>query len=105
MCKNQFCRRTSDDMWLMGGKSTFNKTFFLCDAVCPKFNCKQIKEVKQFRLSEIQNPVLSVHNRAGVYSKVKGRKDGNVLFNDTLNTFFILRLYGIRHNYCKGPLR
>ena len=26
----------------------------------------------------------------------KGRKEGNVLFNDTLNTFY-LRLYGIRH--------
>ena len=25
-----------------------------------------------------------------------GRKEGNVLFNDTLNTFY-LRLYGIRH--------
>ena len=27
---------------------------------------------------------------------VEGRKEGNVLFNDTLNTFY-LRLYGIRH--------
>ena len=26
----------------------------------------------------------------------KGRKEGNVLFNDALNTFY-LRLYGIRH--------
>ena len=26
----------------------------------------------------------------------RGRKEGNVLFNDTLNTFY-LRLYGIRH--------
>ena len=25
-----------------------------------------------------------------------GRKEGNVLFNDTLNTFY-LRLYGVRH--------
>ena len=25
-----------------------------------------------------------------------GRKEGNILFNDTLNTFY-LRLYGIRH--------
>ena len=25
-----------------------------------------------------------------------GRKEGNVLFNDALNTFY-LRLYGIRH--------
>ena len=28
--------------------------------------------------------------------KEKRRKEGNVLFNDTLNTFY-LRLYGIRH--------
>ena len=27
---------------------------------------------------------------------VVGRKEGNVLFNDTLNTFY-LRLYGVRH--------
>ena len=26
----------------------------------------------------------------------EGRKEGNVLFNDALNTFY-LRLYGIRH--------
>ena len=25
-----------------------------------------------------------------------GRKEGNVLFNDTLNTFYV-RLYGVRH--------
>ena len=29
------------------------------------------------------------------------RKEGNVLFNDTLNTFY-LRLYGVGHNYGKG---
>ena len=27
---------------------------------------------------------------------VEGRKEGNVLFNDALNTFY-LRLYGVRH--------
>ena len=27
---------------------------------------------------------------------MEGRKEGNVLFNDTLNTFY-LRLYGVRH--------
>ena len=32
------------------------------------------------------------------------RKEGNVLFNDALNTFY-LRLYGVKHNYGKGPLR
>ena len=27
----------------------------------------------------------------------EGRKKGNVLFNDTLNTFYYLRLYGVGH--------
>ena len=31
-----------------------------------------------------------------IKSQVNGRKEGNVLFNDTLNTFY-LRLYGIGH--------
>ena len=31
-----------------------------------------------------------------IYSGEKGRKEGNVLFNDALNTFY-LRLYGVRH--------
>ena len=30
------------------------------------------------------------------YFKKEGRKKGNVLFNDALNTFY-LRLYGVRH--------
>ena len=30
------------------------------------------------------------------YLRLYGRKDGNVLFNDALNTFY-LRLYGVRH--------
>ena len=30
------------------------------------------------------------------------RKEGNILFNDTLNTFY-LRFYGVR--YGKGPFR
>ena len=33
---------------------------------------------------------------AAPYSSLQGRKEGNVLFNDTLNTF-CLRLYGVRH--------
>ena len=30
------------------------------------------------------------------YLRLYGRKEGNVLFNDALNTFY-LRLYGVRH--------
>ena len=32
----------------------------------------------------------------GLYTYLEGRKEGNVLFNDALNTFY-LRLYGVRH--------
>ena len=34
-----------------------------------------------------------VENRCTIY--MNGRKEGNVLFNDTLKTFY-LRLYGVR---------
>ena len=34
---------------------------------------------------------------------IKGMEEGNVLFNDALNTFYLV-LYDIRH-YGKGPLR
>ena len=30
-------------------------------------------------------------------------QEGNVLVNNTLNTFY-LQLYGVRHNYGKGPV-
>ena len=33
-------------------------------------------------------------------SHTEGRKEGNVLFNDALNTFY-LRLYGVRHHMVK----
>ena len=33
--------------------------------------------------------------------KRAGRKEGNVLFNDALNTFYI-RLYGVGHNMVKN---
>ena len=35
------------------------------------------------------------------YLRLYGRKEGNVLFNNTLNTFY-LRLYGVR-DMVKGP--
>ena len=31
-----------------------------------------------------------------IYNRMKGKRKGNVLFNDTLNTFY-LRLYGVGH--------
>ena len=35
-------------------------------------------------------------NTVSLYKTQTGRKEGNVLFNDALNTFY-LRLYGVRH--------
>ena len=42
---------------------------------------------------EKKSTLTSVHYTSGTCF---GRKEGNVLFNDALNTFY-LRLYGIRH--------
>ena len=41
--------------------------------------------------------VLNTHRCARERThKERGKKEGNVLFNDALNTFY-LRLYGVRH--------
>ena len=45
-----------------------------------------------FYLTTHCNNVIGVESE----SDQKRRKEGNVLFNDTLNTFY-LRLYGVRH--------
>ena len=49
-----------------------------------------------FLFNTVQNKYskLDIHYYLGC--NFEGRKEGNVLFNDTLNTFY-LRLYGIRH--------
>ena len=44
-------------------------------------------------LNMLQNSLIST---AEYITFCSGRKEGNVLFNDTLNTFY-LRLYGVRH--------
>ena len=42
---------------------------------------------------------------SGAWSgRIPERKEGNVLFNDALNIFY-LQLYAVGHNYDKGPLR
>ena len=43
-----------------------------------------------------------IHIHVYIYIRTYIGKEGNVLFNDALNTFY-LRLYGVRHG--KGPLR
>ena len=39
---------------------------------------------------------LTTHSTHCIYGYMEGRKEGNVLFNDALNTLY-LQLYGIRH--------
>ena len=39
---------------------------------------------------------LTTHSTHFIYGYMEERKEGNVLFNDALNTFY-LRLYGIKH--------
>ena len=39
---------------------------------------------------------LTMHSTHFICGYMKGRKEGNVLFIDTLNTFY-LRLYGVGH--------
>ena len=45
--------------------------------------------------AKIRYPLITFSSywSAGIFS---GRKEGNVLFNDALNTFY-LRLYGVKH--------
>ena len=51
---------------------------------------------------------LTTHSTHFIYGymassgiKPNGRKEGNVLFNDALNTFY-LQLYGVRHMVKEG---
>ena len=43
------------------------------------------------------NELLFNDTPARKTDRLLGRKEGHVLFNDALNTFFNLRLYGVRH--------
>ena len=51
----------------------------------------QAKLISEGKLSRCQRKKDKKNSRC-----VKGRKEGNVLFNDALNTFY-LRLYGVKH--------
>ena len=39
---------------------------------------------------------LTTHSTHFIYGYMASEREGNVLFNDALNTFY-LRLYGVRH--------
>ena len=45
---------------------------------------------------------IQIFDRNNLCQVKEGRKEGNVLFNDALKTFY-LRLHSVRHG--KGPLR
>ena len=57
------------------------------------------EKINKFRSCSSSNILGGV----SLNSVISGRKEGNVLFNDTLNTFY-LRLYGIRHIVRGNPL-
>ena len=58
-------------------------------------------EVQDITTDSLQWRIGKIHLRGGGGGR-RERKEGNVLFNDALNTFY-LRLYGIRHG--RGPIR
>ena len=47
-----------------------------------------------YRLHDLLSLLMRKTNKN--QQEMEGRKEGNVLFNDALNTFY-LRLYGVRH--------
>ena len=53
--------------------------------------CRPIKKRGKDTINTLLFSVIRIHEGRNV-----GRKEGNVLFNDALNTFY-LRLYGVRH--------
>ena len=55
---------------------------------CPSRNVTVVETWTDFKSCNNKNYLNTVYN--------KGRKEGNVLFNDALNTFY-LRLYGVKH--------
>ena len=61
-----------------------------------QFQCYQITTVQTTGLFSSQNRVTESNTRVLPISDDVGRKEGNDLFNDALNTFY-LRLYGVRH--------
>ena len=69
------------------------------DCTPPKYdNCQNILTLLALRWSTV---FFKMHEWV---KYVQIRKEGNILFNDTLNTFY-LGLYRIGHNYDKGPFR
>ena len=68
--------------------------FVLCPLWCFLFWLSGYLDLGSRARSRVESPdrVDKVVCSAGIGN---GRMEGNVLFNDTLNTFFILRLYGV----------
>ena len=60
----------------------------------PDTICSMIKVGFLFKAQSLVSTKLYIFRCVGTY--FGSRKEGNVLFNDALNTFY-LRLYGVRH--------
>ena len=56
-------------------------------------NSSRIAHLKTKQKKHIQNPIV---DEVRLIPILCGRKEGNALFNDALNTFY-LRLYGVGH--------
>ena len=77
--------------WNLSDSSTFlppNISFhFFQHNDCTPLKCGELSEYTDSAHTEVDDPSSRCMN---------GRKEGNVLFNDALNTFY-LRLYGVGH--------
>ena len=70
------------------------------EPIDPSFPRRKQRGGKKFKYSHVVNPLCFLQNRSLVLVYIAelifSVKEGNVLFNDALNTFY-LRLYGVRH--------
>ena len=70
---------------------TTHSTHFICGYFTGKIRFKTLAQIKsQEFIGHIKQQILS-HVINGI------RKEGNYLFNDALNTFYLRLLYGVRH--------
>ena len=60
------------------------------------FESTPCSSISKCKVIFLQSPILFAWSYCFEDSITEGRKEGNVLFNNTLNTFY-LRLYGITH--------
>ena len=61
---------------------------------CQNYN-QRPQQTKRRNLTN-SHEMMTAEKKSSIKAAREGRKEGNVLFNDTLNTCY-LRLYGVRH--------